>query len=195
MVDKLVFQFKQTKLAQELNQQPRLQWLILFIFVILLVSVSKSGFDAVALYRENMENEINLYNRLNALKNAEFSSTELDEAAQQSEKLSDAIPIASSQNAAQASALSEIEQELRSLAERERYKLLGSEVITIGGKQFWSIRIEIVGQLKPNNTLALMQAFDPKVLHRRVSSFRYSPKANNSLSLVVDLLYKQDATR
>lgn len=185
-------ELKQTKSIQALRAQPRLQWLLLIIFVIILLSITKACLDNLTEYRSSMITETNLYERLKRVSRTEFSVEELTNAEEQSTKLRSLIPVASSQNAAQASALTEIERELGALAERERYSLLGSEAFQIGNRQFWSIRIEIVGQLKPSQTINFLEVFDPSVLHRRVSSMRYSPKAANSINLVVDLLYQLD---
>jgi|GEM_PF-2953204 len=192
MVSKFISQIEQSESFSAVNNQPRLQWLLLIVLMIISASIVKYGVDSVLEYRASISNEINLFDRLTRVSQTEFSEQELTVAQLESSELSAAIPTASSQNAAQASALSEIENLLGNLADRERYNLLGSETINVGNKQFWSIRIEIVGQVKSQKMLGFLEPFDAKVIHRRITSMQYSPKAANSINLVVDLLYQQE---
>ncbi|WP_102798348.1 hypothetical protein [Bowmanella denitrificans] len=180
-----------TKLAKELHNNPRLQWLLLAVAVIIALSLIKSMVDSLAEQRGQIQGQLNLLARLQHSASSETDPEQSQRLAARLSELHDRLPVAPSASVAEAKALAEVESSIGSMLGRKRLSLIGSEPLTVGQQTYWSVRVDIAGQLPGPDYIRLLSMFDNTSGYRRIASLQYSPKTSDSLSLVVDLLYRQ----
>jgi hypothetical protein len=181
--------FYKSTLFIEYQQNKRLQWMVLVIVAILALSLLKQFSDNNQKYSAETQYQLAL---LAKLKQSTQNSTDANIVESIKEAYStwiDSLPKAASSSIAEAQALTEVDQNLGKLLDRKRLNLLGSERLDDNNQIIWQVRVEIAGQLSELNLIELLQHFDNKHNHARITSFQYSPKASNSINLVIDLLY------
>jgi len=184
-------QFYQSQLYVEYNKNRRLQWMCVGICIILTLSLIKFYTDQQQENREQTQQQLALLAKykLTALSKADPAISVAIDAA--NTRWLEALPAAQSASVAEAQALAEVEQKIGKLLSRKRLNLLGSEPLAGAKPILWQVRVEIAGQLSELDLIELLQHFDNQNKHARITSFQYSPKASNSINLVVDLLYKR----
>jgi hypothetical protein len=181
----------QSQMFIEYQQNKRLQWMLVLIVTILALSLLKQLSDNRQQQRIQAQSQIELLARLkqSAQNNIDANIVESIKTAYSS--WIDLLPKAASSSVAEAQALTEIDKNLGKLLKRKRLNLLGSEQLTDNNQVIWQVRVEISGQLAELDLIELLQHFDNQHKHARITSFQYSPKTSNSISLVVDLIYKR----
>jgi type II secretory pathway pseudopilin PulG len=181
----------QSQMFIEYQQNKRLQWMLVLIVTILALSLLKQLSDNRQQQRIQAQSQIELLARLkqSAQNNIDANIVESIKTAYFS--WIDLLPKAASSSVAEAQALTEIDKNLGKLLKRKRLNLLGSEQLTDNNQVIWQVRVEISGQLAELDLIELLQHFDNQHKHARITSFQYSPKTSNSISLVVDLIYKR----
>ena len=179
-------------MIDEFHSNSRLQWMVLAVLIILCISSISWLSSLLEDKRIDTQRLVNLLARLEQTAAQPFDEALLGESAQQLEQALDAIPTAGSASTAEAQALKQLELLLGDIITRKRLNLLGSDELKAHEHLFWQVRIEINGQLKNKDLIALLTNFDANQAQRRINSFRYRPSASNSLSLVADFIYVQD---
>lgn len=183
-------QFKQSKSFDELSKNIRLQWMLVGIIIISSLSVTKALYDNLLADKISLEQQMNMLSRLQTTASQPIDEKLIISTQESFETQLTQIPNATSSSTAEAKGLTEIEDLLEPLMKRKRVNLLGSENSKAGDVQFWSVRIDITGILSPKDFIVFLSHFDQSQKKRRITSMRYSPKTSNSLSIVIDLLYK-----
>ncbi|GLR70878.1 hypothetical protein GCM10007852_17860 [Agaribacter marinus] len=179
------------KLIEEVSNQPRLQWLLLVVVIILLISVTKSYFDLVYNERENTQSEVRIHEKLLDVQSTDFSESTLTNNKELAYSLLNKLPSASSNSTAEASALATLEADLQGIIERSRFNLLGSEEIIVANEKLWSIRIEVNGRLPPKQLIKFFTLFETEKSNKRIASIQYSPTTANTAVIAVDFLYRE----
>lgn len=180
-----------SQLLTEYNKNKRLQWMILGIAVIIVISVTKSVTDDLSEYKLDAKNQLELLARLNHSANKNVDMQAFEEIAEQAAQQMQGFAAVASASVAEAQGLKDIDEKIGSLFKRKRLNLLGSDELNFGGRTFWSVRIEISGQLAESDFIQVASFFDNTKLTTRIASMQYSPKTSNSISLVVDLIFKR----
>jgi hypothetical protein len=182
---------KNNQLVTEYNKNKRLQWMILGIAVIIIMSAIKSIADDLSEYRLDAKSQIELLARLNHSAKENVNMQAFEETAKQAEQKMLKFSSVASASVAEAQGLKDIDEKIGGILKRKRLNLIGSEELKFGGRIFWSVRIEISGQLAESDFIQMASFFDNTQLTARIASMQYSPKTSNSISLVVDLIFKR----
>jgi hypothetical protein len=185
LIDKLA----NSQLYTEYKSNKRLQWMLAFIVLIIVISLLKQFSDKINQQRSETLTQINLLARLTQSTNNSIDENVISKQEASYVKVINTLPKASSASTAEAQALTEIEKILGELITRKRLNLLGSEPLGQNLQAFWTVRIEVSGQLSEKKLIDLLKYFDSEVQHRRIASFQYSPKISNTINLVIDLMY------
>ena len=175
----------------EYQKNTRLQWMVMLIVAILALSGLKQFADQLQVQRNQTQNQLNLLARLQKTADNTLDSKTSETIIDSYTNWVSVLPDAPSSSVAEAQALAEIEQTIGKLISRKRLNLLGSETLNNNNQLYWQVRIEIAGQLPELDLIEALEYFDLDNKHARIASFQYSPKASNSISFVVDLLYKR----
>lgn len=179
----------QSQLFIEYKQNKRLQWMVVAIVAILALSLFKQFSDNRQQQRTQTQDQLELLARLEQTAQSNIDANIVESINMAFSGWIDSLPKAVSSSVAEAQALTEIDQNLGKLFKRKRLNLLGSEQLDDSNHVFWQVRVEIAGQLSELDLIELLQYFDNTHKHARITSFVYSPKTSNSISLVVDLIY------
>jgi hypothetical protein len=186
---KLINTLTSSKLFKEYQGNKRLQWMIVIIVGILCLSVVKQLMDGLSPVRLETKAQLDLLARLNNVRHLPMDTALLTSSQQQLTNTKQTITTVSSLSTAEAQGLQDIEQRIGGLITRKRLNLIGSEEIKLGGRKFWSVRIEVAGQLAEDQFISLLRFFDANQHDTRLSSLQYSATRSKSISLVTDLLY------
>lgn len=181
----------QSQMFIEYQQNKRLQWMLVLIVTILALSLLKQLSDNRQQQRLQAQSQIELLARLKQSAHNNIDANIVESIKTAYSSWIDLLPKAASSSVAEAQALTEIDKNLGKLLKRKRLNLLGSEQLTDNNQVIWQVRVEISGQLAELDLIELLQHFDNQHKHARITSFQYSPKTSNSISLVVDLIYKR----
>jgi len=182
---------KNSQLVTEYNKNNRLQWMILGIAVIIVVSVIKSAVDDLSERKVDAKSQLELLERLNLSTKEEFDMQAFEKIAKQAKQQTLEFSSVVSASVAEAQGLKDIDEKIGGLLKRKRLNLIGSDEHRFGGRTFWTVRIEISGQLAESDFITMAQFFDSSVPTARIASMQYSAKTSNSISLVVDLMYSR----
>ncbi len=182
---------KNSQLVTEYNKNKRLQWMILGIAVIIVISAIKSIVDDLSESKLDASNQLELLARLNHSTNENFDMLTFEDITKQAEEKMLEFSSVASASVAEAQGLKDIDEKIGGLLKRKRLNLIGSDELKFGRGTFWSVRIEISGQLEESDFIQMMSFFDNTQLTTRIASMQYSPKTSNSISLVVDLIYRR----
>jgi hypothetical protein len=183
--------FYQSQMFIEYQQNKRLQWMLVLIVTILALSLLKQLSDNRQQQRLQAQSQIELLARLKQSAHNNIDANIVESIKTAYSSWIDLLPKAASSSVAEAQALTDIDKNLGKLLKRKRLNLLGSEQLTDNNQVIWQVRVEISGQLAELDLIELLQHFDNQHKHARITSFQYSPKTSNSISLVVDLIYKR----
>lgn len=182
---------KNSQLVTEYKKNKRLQWMILGIAVIIVVSAIKRIADDLSEYKEEAKSQLELLSRLNQSAKENFDMQTFEDIAKQAEQKMLEFSSVASASVAEAQGLEDVDEKIGGLLKRKRLNLIGSDELRFGGRTFWSVRIEISGQLVESDFIQIASFFDNTQLTTRIASMQYSPKTSNSISLVVDLIFKR----
>ena len=163
--------------------------MMLAALVLVFLSISAWFSNLVKEMRNNTIQAINFSSRLQDLSNKQFDDARLKRLEREVNEQISLFPTAHSKSVAEAQALTELENILGSLISRKRFNLLGSEGLNTETTSFWSVRLEVNGQLQSTKLIDLLTHFDSTQVHRRLNAFRYQVNRSNTINLVVDLLY------
>ena len=176
----------------EIKRNVRLQWMLVAIAVILAISISKSLNDNLDTQQIVLQQQINMLARLQHTAQSPIDDSMLQQIdALYTEKIGN-IETVISASTAEAKALTVVEAKIGKLLTRKRINLLGTETINIANQIFWSVRIEVAGELAEKDYIIFLANFDHKIKNKRITSLQYSPKISNSVSAVIDLLYRRE---
>ena len=181
----------QNKFFIEYQNNKRLQWMLVLIVAILVLSLMKKFTDGMQQQRSETLSQITLLEKLSQTAQNNTPVTIIESISIAYKYWNNSIPTAISGSIAEAKALTEIEQKLGMMITRKRVNLIGSEQLSDSKQVFWQVRVEIAGQMAELDLIKLLQHFDNNAQHARIASFQYAPKVSNSLNLVVDLLYRR----
>ncbi|AEP31205.1 hypothetical protein [Brumicola nitratireducens] len=184
---------KATAAYAELSSNKRLQWLLLLVLALLLLYVLNAVSTLIEDEKTLLTSQIGLHQRLVAAKNTPFDQDKFVQQKNIAQQYLNELPTASSQSAAEASALAALEAALGKKVERNRFNLLGSDLVRLGNTKLWSVRIEINGRLDESGVVNFLDEFTTEKPYRRIASMQYAPKSNNMLVIVIDYLYKEES--
>ncbi len=182
---------KNSQLARELNDNRRLQWLLLACLIIVALSLSKKMLDIVNDDAFEVQRQANLLSRLeSAGKNVVTDDVRQSLFAEYKSAL-DSIPVVSSSGVAEAQALSVNDTAIGQFISRPRTNLIGVERLEAGDEVFFQVRIETAGRLDESKLIGLFSLFDENAERFRLVSFQYKPNASNAVTMVGDYLYRK----
>jgi hypothetical protein len=175
------------------RSNPRLQWMLVLILILLCVYVGKISIDSLQENKSALSQQAQLYSRLLATLEADINEEELERWKNAHQQALGAIPEAASESIAEASALAQLENKLSPLLNRARLNLLGAEQSVVGGKTFYKVRVELSGQLNTDRLTELLQTFASNRSHFLLQTMNYSPRASNTVSFVIDIMFVNEA--
>ena len=188
-IDKL----KQMPMFKELNANVRLQWLLLFVLVILLGSAIKAGVDANTETYSELSAQQNLTTRLKTASDTPFDEQAFTQLQSRIGDMVQSVPSAPAMSIAEAQSLSEVNKLRDKVFSAGRTTLLGTETLIFGAQSFYQTRIELNGNHDLLKLLSLLQQVDGTNLHMRLVTLQIrTGRRNNSLTLVMDYLHRQE---
>ena len=188
----LMQNFNETSLAQSIRGNRRLQWMLFAVLVILSLSTGKAALDQLDEPLSETERQLQLLARLESSKDQTVDPNLLSEAKKKLESLLNVTPVATSLSTAEAKALTDIEALVGVHINNKRMNLLGTEEINTGQHTLWTVRVDVSGMVKKHSLLPILENFDKQLSNLRLASLQYSPKTSDSITMVVDLLYRED---
>ncbi len=180
-----------SQMMQEYRSNKRLQWMVVGIAAILVVSLLKTLADNRSEQQAELKTQLALVARLQAAADSPVDESQTDTLMSMLDKAKQNIPEADSKSVAEAKALAAIEQSVGHLISRKRLNLVGAEEHTAGTQTYWSVRLNLAGQLKGSKLVEFLQHFDSSSSGSRITSMQYAPKTSDTINVVVDLLYKR----
>lgn len=183
---------QQSKLYKEVEGNYRLQWLLVAILAILLLSLSKSVNDGVNNKEQQLFDDLALLAKLIAISEAPLDDNESERVSTLLEQELENLPKASSRSIAEATALAFSEKSIGKSVDHLRVDIIGAESVVLGEKRFWQTRIKIEGRLAPLKLMDFVNEFDGKNKGQRLVTLQYRPGASNVISAVFDLLYLEE---
>ncbi|MBD1389808.1 hypothetical protein IC617_10250 [Neiella sp. HB171785] len=190
----LVDRIKQSNAYIEFAANIRLQWLSLAVLAILLISAIKAAGDATAAQSAEVATQLKLVSRLEATSQNEIDEETISALQSHHEDWLKVLPSASSSSTAEAQALTRADANIKPFLARARLNLIGSEPLTFGAVSLWQVRINVTGQLPNERVIDFMKFIDRTHKDARLVSLQYSPKASNSINLVVDIIYRKETS-
>ncbi len=185
---------KDNSLLAELKENTRLQWMLLAIGVILVLSVTKSFSDANKELHGDIQTKLALLERLQAAVSEEIPAETIDLISNNASEINSTIPEVQSVSVAEAEALSAVGKLTSDVIDDGRASLIGSEDINYGGRDFWQVRVEFKGKMDQRALTKLLTLFDGSRPQVRVISLRFQPNSNGNIGLVLDFLYRKNAS-
>lgn len=182
---------KRSSVWDELSGNMRLQWMLVGIALILVVSVSKSLFDVIDERRFEAMKTHAMIERMIEAANQPVSESVVRETEASLLELHSKIPSVSTASIAEAEALAAATLLINTTIARPRARMVGTETLVFEGKTYWQVRVKIDGGLHELNLIKLLEFFDEELPQTRLYSFDFQPDAKGVVSLVVDYLYQQ----
>ena len=179
---------------QEFQQNKRLQWLLVVVVLIVLLSTFKSASDAVAALQRSVAAQQTVLARLQAASARPLSIEDVDEWVQKTNRLKASAPQVPSASIAEAQALAMLEALNKRLLRRGRATLIGTETLDWEQNRLWQVRLELSGQLDSSDWVSFLQTVDGSNAFVRLASLQYRPKASNAITVVIDYLFLQEET-
>ena len=181
----------QSKLSQEIKGNLRLQWLLVAVLCILVLSLSRFLLDSTAPKLDEATRQALLLSRLTNTINNPVSDDAYKELQKKLEATIQRFPVSASQSVAEAGALSSAEEDIATLFKDGRVDIVGSQVIPMGQRRFWEVRLKVEGRMDSLKLIQLLEYFDGDSPNRRLISMQYRPKAADVVTIVYDVLYLQ----
>ena len=183
---------KNTPLIEEFRQNTRLQWLLLLVFIILMLSVTKRFSDFVNEAEAERETQFSLFQRVLAAANQPLDENSVEKAEALYQNAFANLPTAVSDSVAQAQALKRMEQITTNRISRSRVSLVSSDRISFGRKSGWQIRLNVAGQMPEKALINFLSETSGNHADTRLLSLQYNPKVSNTISFVVDFVYVEE---
>lgn len=180
-----------SRLYLEVKANPRLQWMLLVVAVILLASLSKSIFDSISEEKSTVGQQFVMVEKLKDAANKNVDVDELEALEAEVANLTSKIPSSVSVNVAEAEALKVGAETFATSVVSSRISLVGSEPVFIGESEYWQVRIQVTGRLPEKSLISFLSNFDGKKTNIRLNSLEYIPQSGDRISAVVDYLYKK----
>lgn len=181
-----------SNLYKEVQGNIRLQWLLVAILAILLLSFSKNVSDGVNNKEQQLLDDLGLLGKLSAISQAPLDENESQRVSTLVGQQLDKLPNATSMSIAEATALAFSEKNVGKTVDNLRVDIIGAQSIVLGNTRFWQVRIKIEGRLAPLKLIDFMSEFDGEQIGQRLITLQYRPGASNVLSAVFDLLYLEE---
>ena len=175
----------------ELKQNKRLQWMLLLVFVILLLSLSKTFSDFVYEEKAAIEPQRQLIKKLLQADARPLEELDIESKTNQAQSLLKGVPLATSKSVAEAQALTRVETLISDYVQSGRATLVNTTDLSFGQQDFWQVRIEVRGKLEEKKLIGFLEQFSGQFVHQRVASLQYRPKASNTFTVVVDYLFQK----
>lgn len=185
--------FMSSRLYIEVKANPRLQWMLLVVAVILLSSLSKSVFDNISEERASITQQFLMVEKLKVAANKTVDLDALEALEAEVSKLSSNIPSSGSMNVAEAEALKLSAESFSKIVTSSSISLIGSEPMFIGDTEYWQVRIQVTGRLPEKSFISFLSNFDGKKSYVRLNSLEYIPQSGDRINAVIDYLYKKAA--
>lgn len=186
-------QIKASQTYKDIESNRRLQWMFVFIIVIFLISMSKFLQEKLTELSYTTHQQLNMLSRLEHTGKHPINEKQVARINEQFLQRMENVTPVTSISIAEANALTEVDSLIGKLLKRKRINLLGAEEIQSGQQIFWSVRINVSGQLAEHDLVNVLKNFDQTNQRLRITSLQYSPRTSNSLTLVIDFLYKRDS--
>ncbi|MGS2719900.1 hypothetical protein [Paraglaciecola aestuariivivens] len=181
----------QSQLVKEYQANKRLQWMVVGIGVILLLSFLKQISVVLSDKQAEIQTQLKHFAKLKSVANQTFDSNLMQSIQAQVDSTLDNFMSVASSSTAEAQGLQDIDNKIGKYVKRKRLNLIGSEQVLAGNQEMWSVRIEIAGQVSEQDFVKILSHFDASQTTTRIASMQYSPKTSDSFSLVTDLIYKR----
>ncbi|BFT31546.1 hypothetical protein D210916BOD24_27220 [Alteromonas sp. D210916BOD_24] len=182
---------KDSQLVRELNDNRRLQWLLLACLIILALSLSKKMIDIVSEDAFEVQRQANLLARLESAGDNVLTEDARQTLLAEYKAALTSIPVVSSSGVAEAQALSVNDMRIGHIVNKPRTNLIGVERLQRGDEVFFQVRIETAGRLDESQFIGLLSVFDENADSFRLVSFQFKPNASNAVSIVGDYLYRK----
>lgn len=182
---------KKSSAWEEFSANKRLQWMVVGIALILVISISKSMFDLLDERRDEALRTHAMLERMVEAASHPVSESALLQTEESLSNLRANIPTVASASIAEAEALSAGTKIINTAIARARSRLVGTETLVFGDTTYWQVRIKIDGGLHELNFIKLLEFFEKEYPHIRLYSFDFQPDSKGVVSLVVDYLYQQ----
>lgn len=180
-----------TKWNAIVEEQPRLPWMLLVILCILLVSFSHYLQQTLQSQIDELKQPFSLNLRLNRLLDTPLDPSIIDTANTSKQRVLSSIPIAKTQSTAEAGALEQAQANFKPI-KQSRIRVVGVEPLADASQAYWSVRVEVRGKLKQSSFPELLELFNNDVMHRRLTSLQYNMRASDSITVIVDYLYREN---
>lgn len=184
---------KQQRWYAEIQENPRLQWMLLIVACIIMLSLAKSYSDTISEREGEVQQQKGMVERLLTAAARPLSEDTVAGLGETVRELKASALGANSPSVAEAQALKRIDGLANRLMERPQASLINTETVRFGNQDFWQIRIEVRGRMNEKKLIELLAAFDSSQPYQRISAMQYRPKASDAITLVVDYLYMKDA--
>ncbi|GGW92442.1 hypothetical protein [Alteromonas halophila] len=184
---------KQQRWFAELQENKRLQWLLLLVACIVLLSLAKAISDSVTVRQDEVAQQKQMVEKLLTAQARPLDESVVTDKADAVRALKEKALTAGSASVAEAQALKRIDALTAQYIDGPRATLINTEAMQYGSENFWQIRIEVRGKLDEKQLIGLLDAFDGSEQFQRLTSFQYRPKASSVITLVVDYLYLTEA--
>lgn len=179
--------------VSEFTANRRLQWMVLGIALLLILSASKSAFDWLEESRDEAMRTHAMIEKMVDAASKPVPEPLLLETKMRLADIQQKIPTVSAQSIAEAEALSAAKRITDVTIARPRRSIVGTESLTFSGVDYWQVRIKIDGGLHELNLMKLLEFFEKTNPHIRLHSMDFQPDAKGVVSLVVDYLYRKEA--
>lgn len=189
----MISDLRQQAWFAELEQNKRLQWMLLLVMVIVLLSLGKAFSDFVSEEQNAVEPQRQLLIKLLEADARPIEDLDINDKEAAATALLEKVPVASSKSVAEAQALTQVESLISTYVTNGRATLVNTTELTFGQRGFWQVRIEVRGRLDEKKLIGLLRQFDGSQIHQRAPSMQYRPKASNTFTVVVDYLFQKEA--
>ena len=179
----------QLPIVDEIAQNVRLQWMLVAIAWIIMLSLAKTFSDYTQRLSDERNQQQGLYNRVLAAANQPLDENTVVEAENMFQHAFSTLPSAVSDSVAQAQALKRMDGITKPKISRPRVTLVSSEPVTFGSKNGWQVRINVAGQMPEKALIQLLTDISGDHADVRLLSMQYNPKASDAIAFVVDFLY------
>jgi hypothetical protein len=188
----LVSKLKSSPAFLELENNKRLQWMLILIASILMLSLTKSYYDFVEQEKEERGKQAALFQRMQSAANQPLNERITAEVKALYNETFSKLPVAASDSVAQAKALTLMENIIANKIERPRVNVVLSEPLSFGEKNGWQVRLNVSGQMPEKRLIGLLSNISGDKPAIRLLSMQYNPKLSNTLTLVADFLYIEE---
>jgi hypothetical protein len=185
----IMAKINQLAMIDEIKHNLRLQWMLVLIAVIILLSLAKSFSDLKQQLGSERDQQHGFYQRILTAANQPLDENTVIEAKNMFQQAFSALPLAVSDSVAQAQALKRMDAIIKQKIRRPRVALVASEPVIFGNTNGWQVRMNVAGQMPEKALIQLLADISGDQANVRLLSMQYNPKASDSVAFVVDFLY------